>query len=122
MAGSDIQARVKTGIARGRAATGNGNDSVTITKRTLVNRDPINGDTYTTQELALNAISINFEKTVVDGTNIMSGDVMLTADSSVPIELDEVVNINGENFVVKDPGKVAPAGVVLVYKAQLRRA
>ena len=60
MAGADIAAKVKAGLAKANAAAGGGNSKVVLERTTTV-RDLVNGNKTTTEEITLpNAVFKSF--------------------------------------------------------------
>ena len=120
IAGSDIQAKVIAGIKRALEKTGEGQGLIEINKGTET-KDPINGSVKVDDWKELNSVVTMFDTRLIDGTNILSGDVKLVSDPQVEINQGDPIRINGERYIVIEPGQVKPSDTVLAYQSQLRR-
>ena len=86
--------------------------------------DPVTGD-YTTgvsETFNLVGAATNVSDSLVDGSRIQSGDVMVTIDNQVDPFLTDKLYIGGVLHQIISPIKtVNHAGIVQVYKIQARK-
>lgn len=120
MAGSDIAAKVKAGLAKAQAAVSDGNNLVEIGEETIV-RDPINGDLKTIVWKKLtNAVFKSYNKGYIDGTTILAGDRELVVDGDIILKRGLRVKAYGKEYQIKNVDFKAPSEVVLAQIAQCR--
>lgn len=121
MAGSDIAAKVKAGLAKAQAAVSDGKNLVEIEIETLV-RDPINGDQVTSEWQTLtDAIFKSYNKNQIDGVNVLAGDRQLVANGDIEIKQGAKVRAYGENYIIVDIDFKKPSDVLLAQICQCRR-
>lgn len=123
MAGVDIQAKVKKGLARAIVKTSSASaDLVYKIGRTSNGGTPMNPIAPTETEILLvDAIFKSYHDTQIDQTLILSGDRQLVTNGDVLIEPNDIIQIGIERFIVQPSVDVKnPAGVPLAYIAQVR--
>jgi len=98
--------------------------SVTLTLSTLDDYDPITNiqPITTTSETGKGAM-FNYTRSLVDGTSIKSGDVLLYLDaetfSKEPSQEDKLT-IDGEDYSIILCKPLKPAGIPVLYEVQIR--
>ena len=125
MAASDIQARVKAGLAKAISKTGSPNSlPVFLIERTQTagGSNPITGPPTFSESpiLLVNAIFQSYSSDQVDGTTILSGDRRLVSNSDVEIKQNDIIQQGTQRYKVMPVDPAAPASEPLVYKSQLR--
>ena len=120
MSGIDIQAKVKSGLAKATAAIGSG-DKVYIQRKTETAGTPLNPGTVSTESIELvDAIFKSISLTQADNTLVQLGDRYLISNSDVEIKLNDIITQGSRQMIVVSPSVVEPSGVVLVYKSIIR--
>lgn len=123
MAGIDIQAKVKKGLARAIVKTSSARaDLVFKIERTSNGGDPTSPIApMEVAVLLVDAIFKSYHDTQIDQTLIMSGDRQLVTNGDVLIEPNDVIRVGDDEYIVQPSVDVKnPAGVPLAYIAQLR--
>lgn len=88
-------------------------------KVTIVNgKEVITGN----QNFTATGIKTNYNPIEIDGTVIQSGDIQMVFSANVELKINDIVIIDGEKYLIKQPNPVKPADVLICYKAQLRKA
>lgn len=84
----------------------------------------VNGKEVVTENQTFSATGIktNYNPIEIDGTVIQSGDIQMVFSAEVELKINDVVTIDGEKYLIKQPNPVKPADVLICYKAQLRKA
>jgi hypothetical protein len=120
MAGFDIQAKVKAGLAKAVNATGSG-DLAYLVKETQSGGTPLNPPTITTENtLLVDAIFKNININQMTNTLIQEGDRELVSSSDVLISVNDKIEQGSRKMYVVSTKPSEPAGVVLVYKSIVR--
>ena len=120
MAGADIAAKVKAGLAKANAAAGGGKSKVVL-ERTTTARDLVNGNTTTIEEITLpNAVFKSFSKNMIDGTNVLASDRILVCDGDNEIKQGDFISSNGVRYEVINPDLNQPFDVTLSYSVHVR--
>ena len=122
MAGVDIQAKVKKGLRRANARTGENPNPINKIDVVLSGGDGITPPTKTETPIQLvDAIFQSYDKKYIDGTTIKAGDRMLVSNSDVEIKMGDIITQGQERYKVVTVDDRTPTGVPLVYKSQLRQ-
>ena len=121
MSSSQIQARIKAGLARAVIKTGSSSsEKVYIVKESGGNNDPLNPVTPTSQTIELvNAIFTEYDTNSIDG-NIQAGDRKLVSNNDIPVVIGETITQGSTSYIVIDVDTKAPTSDVLVYISQVR--
>ena len=120
MAGADISAKVKAGLAKANAAAGGGNSKVVLERTTTV-RDPVNGNKTTTEEITLpNAVFKSFSKRMIDGTNVLASDRILVCDGDNEVKIGDYIKSGSLRYEVINPEVSQPFDVTLSYYVHVR--
>jgi len=84
----------------------------------------VNGKEVITKNQNFTTIGIktNYNPIEIDGTVIQSGDIQMVFSADVELKINDIVTIDGEKYLIKQPNPVKPADVLICYKAQLRKA
>ena len=84
----------------------------------------VNGKEVITKNQNFTTIGIktNYNPIEIDGTVIQSGDIQMVFSADVELKINDIVTIDGEEYLIKQPNPVKPADVLICYKAQLRKA
>lgn len=84
----------------------------------------VNGKEVVTESVTFTAIGIktNYNPIEIDGTVIQSGDIQMVFSADVELQINDIVTIDGEKYLIKQPNPVKPADVLICYKTQLRKA
>ena len=125
MAGADISAKLKAGLAKGTAATTSA-DALKVFKVNITDTSSafsLGGTTETYTELK-NAMFQTFDKMNIDSQLIEQGDRVMSCDNAVEINVNDVISLGdqegGDRFRVIDNGVVSPSGYVIAYRLLLR--
>lgn len=123
MGSSNIQAKIKAGLAKAVAATGSENSElVFIVQKTKTGggNDPINPPVFSEVDVLLkNAIFKSYDIRLINGS-IKAGDRQLVADGDVEITEGAIIKQGTAKYVVINNGIAAPTSDVLNYVAQVR--
>ena len=120
MAGVDIQAKVKAGLAKATNAVGSG-DLIYLVRETQTGGTPISPPTITTERILLvNAIFKEIKISQFTNSLIQQGDRRLVCGPDVVLRLNDKIEQGTRKMYVVDVGTVEPSGVVLVYKPVVR--
>ena len=121
MGSSNIQAKVKRGLAKAINKTGSSSSQkVFIVKESGGNNDPLNPVTPTSQTIELvNAIFTEYDTNSIDG-NIQAGDRKLVSNNDVPVVIGETITQGTTSYIVIDVDTKAPTSDVLAYISQVR--
>lgn len=84
----------------------------------------VNGKEIVTENQIFSATGIktNYNPIEIDGTVIQSGDIQMVFSADIELKINDIVTIDGEKYLIKQPNPVKPADVLICYKAQLRKA
>ena len=125
----DVNKAVKAGLASATAAVGI--ISPRALKTYLVTKEVTGDDPFTvgtsvsTYTELVNAVWQDVDKSLIDGTNILTGDRMLVSDSSVAIAVGDLLTVGvsgiyGDEFRVISVDVSRPSNYVLSYKTIAR--
>ena len=121
MAGVDIQAKVRNGLAKAIKATGSSSSELVylvVTSTTATS--PLDTGVITSTETLLpNAIFKSFDKSI-DGTNVLTGDRALVSDNAVIVKAGDIIKQGTDKYVIIDVEVKAPASEALAYISQVR--
>lgn len=70
--------------------------------------------------LAITGIVVQYKLNEIDGTLIESGDFQIIATAETEIKIDDWIDVDGRRYRVISPNPIKPAGVLILYKPQLR--
>ena len=122
MAGVDIQNRIKAGLARANAKTGDGTNLIVLNKKTVTAGNPVNPGIVTVEQITLkDAILTSYTAKDIDGDLIIAGDKRLVSNSDNVINQNDEIIVNGVKHIVVNPDVKNPSNVPLAYISQLRR-
>jgi len=84
----------------------------------------VNGKEVVTEGVTFTATGIktNYNPIEIDGTVIQSGDIQMLFSADTELAINDLVTIDGEKYLIKQPNPVKPADILICYKAQLRKA
>lgn len=84
----------------------------------------VNGKEVVTESVSFTAIGIktNYNPIEIDGTVIQSGDIQMVFSADAELNINDLVTIDGEKWLIKQTNPVKPADILICYKAQLRKA
>lgn len=122
MSGAEIQSRIKAGLARAVARTG-GNPAQLVLKieKTGAGGTPQNPTPVTKVSVPLvDAVVSSYTDSNLDQSLIESGDRKLICGPDVAIYQNDAIKVDDEEFIVVGVDVKNPAGVVLMYIAQIR--
>ena len=123
MSSTDINARIKKGLARAVKKTGSAqSEKVYLVSKVKTGggNSPINPPIFSSQDtLLLDAVFVSYDKNLI-GETIRAGDRQLIVNSDVEIKAGDTVKQGATNYLVVDTGVTAPTSDVLLYKAQVR--
>jgi hypothetical protein len=93
----------------------------TLKRQSAGSYDPATGtDTVTVSSLASVAVVFDYPQKYIDGTLILQGDKQAYMDPGVTPKQGDVLTWQGADYQVIAVKPLSPAGVVLLYEAQLR--
>jgi hypothetical protein len=120
MSASDIQAKVKAGLAKAKAAVGSSTDGLVYLVRTTQTGTPLAPATTEALTLLPNAIFKSYDKGLADVT-ILTGDRQLVSDSDNEVVQGDTIRQGTTNYIVVSADKRSPTGSPLVYISQVRQ-
>ncbi|OCG24181.1 hypothetical protein A9G45_02680 [Gilliamella sp. HK2] len=84
----------------------------------------VNGKEVITGNQTFTAIGVktNYNQIEIDGTVIQSGDIQMIFAANIELKINDIVTVDDEKYLIKQPNPVKPADVLICYKAQLRKA
>lgn len=83
--------------------------------------DPATGtSTPVVTQLPTTAVVLAMPQQYVNGTLVLIGDQQALCDPSVPIEQGDALNWRGKDYEVVNVRPVAPAGIPVLFEAQIR--
>jgi len=113
MAGIDIQAKVRGGLAKAVAATGPG-DLVYFLKEIQAPGTPINPTPIITEPILLvDAVFKSINQNLINGTSIRSGDRVLVVNGDVVLRQHDIIQQGTKKMSVESVDSKMPAGVLL---------
>jgi len=93
----------------------------TLKRQSAGSYDPAAGtDTVTSTSLASVAVVLDYPQKYIDGTLILQGDKQAYMDPGVTPKQGDVLTWQGADYQVIAVKPLSPAGIVLLYEAQLR--
>ena len=121
MPASNIQAKVKAGLAKAIAATGsNSSDAVYFVSESSTAGTPLSPGTAGSSRILLtNAVFKSYNAKMFNDT-ILAGDRMLVCDNVTPIKQGDKIQQGDSFYIVINVDIKAPASDVLAYIAQVR--
>jgi hypothetical protein len=122
MAGVDIQAKVRSGLAKAINKTGSASsDLVYKIKRNSSGGSPLNPIAPAKEQILLvDAIFKSYNETQVDQTLIQSGDRQMVTNGDVLISVGDKIQVGSKLLIVVTVDVKEPAGVPLAYISQVR--
>ena len=122
MSGASIAAKVKKGLRKANAATGENPNPIYKEVKVLTGGDGITPPTETITDVQLvDAIFQSYDQKNIDGTLIQAGDRFIVCNGDVLLETNDFIKEDGVRYLVVAPEIVKPAGVVIAVKAFVRR-
>ena len=122
MSGIDISKKVKAGLRKANAATGENPNPIYKEVRVLTGRDGITPPSATITDIQLvDAIFKSYDQKSVDNTLIKAGDRMIVCNGDVELHNGDIIKEDGIKYIVITSEIIRPAGVTLAVKAFVRR-
>lgn len=123
MSGASIAAKVKKGLRKANAATGENPNFIHKEVKALTGGDGITPPTETITTVQLvDAIFKNYDQKFIDGTaSVLAGDRQLVCNGDIPLAIGDIVTEGADRWMVKFVDNKTPAGVPLAYIAQVRK-
>lgn len=122
MSGASIAAKVKSGLRKANAATGENPNPIYKEVKTLTGGDGITPPSETVNLIQLvDAIFQSYDQKAIDGTTIKAGDRRLVSNGDTAIDYGDIVTEGAVRYLVVNVDNKTPAGVPLAYIAQVRR-
>ncbi len=119
MSSIDIQAKIKSGLAKAVVATGS-SSSETIYLVTKTNTGtPLSPSQSTSNVVLPNAIFKSYDAGLFNDS-IISGDKILVSDADNEIKVGYVIEQGSKSFIVVSVDVKAPTSDVLAYISQVR--
>ena len=119
MSSSDIQAKVKAGLAKAVNAVGSSSDLPIYLVKTTQSGNPLSPSITEIQTLLVNAIFKSYDQGLND-ISIKSGDRQLISNSDVPVQQNDKIKQGDNEYIVVSVDEVSPTGSPLVYISQTR--
>ena len=98
-------------------------DHISVRERSLTkDRVALTTTVGANTDTALNAVVINYDKSEIDGTEILANDLKIIADSAKVISKadgDQIL-IGSSTYRIVEVREINPAGTVLAYEIQAR--
>ena len=122
MSGASIADKVKKGLRKANAATGENPNPIYKEVKVLTGGDGITPPTETITDVPLvDAIFQSYDQKNIDGTLIQAGDRLIVCNGDVLLETNDFIKEDGVRYLVVAPEIVKPSGVVIAVKAFVRR-
>lgn len=122
MAGIDINKKVKKGLRKANAATGENPNLIYKEVKTLTGGDGITPPTETITTVQLvDAIFKSYSQNAIDGTSVKAGDRQIISNGDTAIEYGNIITEGADRWLVVSVDNKTPAGVPLAYIAQVRK-
>ena len=122
MSGIDISKKVKAGLRKANAATGENPNPIYKEVKTLTGGDGITPPTETITDVQLvDAIFQSYDQKSVDNTLIKAGDRLIVCNGDVELDNGDIIKEAGIKYIVITSEIIRPAGVTLAVKAFVRR-
>jgi len=122
MSGIDISNKVKAGLRKANAATGENPNPIYKEVKVLTGGDGITPPSETITDVQLvDAIFQSYDQKNIDGTLIQAGDRLLVCNGDVELSTKDFVKEAGVRYMVVTSEIIRPAGVTLAVKAFVRR-
>lgn len=74
------------------------------------------------QQFKITGIKSDYSIREIDGSVIQSGDIRLVCTPTHDLKINDIVIVDDERYLVKEPNPVKPADILICYKPQLRKA
>lgn len=122
MGGASVAAKVKKGLRKANAATGENPNPIYKEVKVLTGGDGITPPTETITDAPLvDAIFQSYDQKNIDGTLIQAGDRLIVCNGDVELAANDFIKEAGVRYMVVTSEVIKPAGVVLAVKAFVRR-
>jgi hypothetical protein len=124
MAASDIQAKVRAGLAKAKAKAGSSSSPIVylVRKTESAGGSPTNPATITTENIELpNAVFKNIVRGSTDGDLIQEGDMEIVSDGDVLIKQGEIITRDPLKYLVVSVSVSSPFGIHLSYRPVVRQ-
>lgn len=122
MAGIDINKKVKKGLKKANAATGENPYPIYKEVKEITGGDFITPPSETITDVQLvDAIFQSYDQKAIDGTTIKAGDRRIVCNGDVPLDMGDIIKENNIRYMVQNVENITPAGIPLAFKAQVRR-
>ena len=122
MSGASIADKVKKGLRKANAATGENPNPIYKEVKVLTGGDGITPPTETITDVTLvDAIFQSYDQKNIDGTLIQAGDRLIVCNGDVELAANDFIKEAGVRYMVVTSEVIKPAGVVLAVKAFVRR-
>ena len=122
MGGASVAAKVKKGLRKANAATGENPNPIYKEVKVLTGGDGITPPTETiTDGPLVDAIFQSYDQKNIDGTLIQAGDRLIVCNGDVELAANDFIKEAGVRYMVVTSEVIKPAGVVLAVKAFVRR-
>ena len=122
MGGASVAAKVKKGLRKANAATGENPNPIYKEVKVLTGGDGITPPTETITDVTLvDAIFQSYDQKNIDGTLIQAGDRLIVCNGDVELAANDFIKEAGVRYMVVTSEVIKPAGVVLAVKAFVRR-
>jgi len=95
---------------------------VTFSRETTSSFDPGTGiNTTTTSTITGYGAAFDYNKSEIDGTIVVKGDIRFLFEAGSAPQQDDTVTIDSIGYRVMDVKKTSPAGTDVLYECQLRK-
>jgi hypothetical protein len=126
MSAADVQAKVKSGLAKAKAKVGSIDSPIvylkSITETGGTPGDPFDPPISTPALIELtNAIFKSVALSGIDGTLIQAGDMELICDGDTAFKAGDIITQAAISFIVITIGSSSPFGIALNYNPIVRQ-
>lgn len=92
----------------------------TVTRPGSVDR--VDGDEVIIPPTSFDVIGLReeYKPREIDGTRIVAGDVKFLCQAVKPVQVGDLISLNGTDYRVVNPNPLQPAGTTMLFQLQLR--
>lgn len=94
--------------------------TVKVTRPGAVDR--VDGEEVVIPPTSFDVIGLReeYKPSEIDGTRIVAGDVKFLCQAVKPVQIGDLISLNGTDYRVVNPNPLQPAGTTMLFQLQLR--
>ncbi len=114
MAGVDVQAKIKKGLAKANEKLGKGDLTHLLKETKSGGGTPLDPPVITTEQILLvDVVFKSISQDLINGTSILQGDRVMVANGDVVLTQNDVIQQGSSKMTIQDIDVKNPAGVLL---------